>query len=234
MSHIPAPKLQALNENTIRIDFSSAPPSPELCLSIAQLREQICKHFPNRVYDVIASYNALLVYYDFLHAQPQELINKITQLWDTSTSSSHPPTPVIHKIPVYYGPEAGLDIPLIAEAHNIKNSDVIRKHCEKNYMIYALGFAPGFAYMGFVDNDIRMPRHASPRKHVPKGAVGIAGGQTGIYPLASPGGWNIIGLTPTSLIDLEQPPQKPFLSVGECVKFFPITKEEFLEQGGEL
>ncbi len=234
MSQIPAPTLHALNENTIRIDFSPTSPSPELCQTISHLRENICTQLSIYIEDAIASYNSILVYYDFLHIPTESLLQKIRTLAKQQNQTLTKAQPDIIKIPVYYGPEAGLDIERIAHTNNIKNSDVIRKHCEKNYMVYALGFAPGFAYMGFVDPDIRTPRLPSPRRQVPKGAVGIAGAQTGVYPADSPGGWNIVGRTPTQLIDLTKPNQKPALSVGNCVHFYPVTKEMFLQLGGEL
>jgi inhibitor of KinA len=130
------------------------------------------------------------------------------------------------EIPVCYDAEFALDIQHIASQKKISAEEIIRKHSSKIYRVYMIGFIPGFAYMASVDSQIATPRKQQPRQIVPAGSIGIAGFQTGIYPLQTPGGWNIIGQTPLKLFDAanEQP---CLLQPGDEVRFVPVTKKEF-------
>lgn len=129
-------------------------------------------------------------------------------------------------IPVCYDGEFGPDLPYISETKGISIQQVIAIHQQKDYHVYMMGFLPGFSYMGEVDDKIAVSRKASPRAVIEKGSVGIAGNQTGIYPLSSPGGWQIIGRTPYCLFDIDK--EDPFfLKTGDKVHFESITKEEF-------
>jgi inhibitor of KinA len=142
-------------------------------------------------------------------------------------------------IPVCYDFAFGLDLKILAKTRKLSVDEVIAFHTQQTYRVYMLGFLPGFAYMGIVNNKISAPRLSAPRKHVPAGSVGIAGNQTGIYPLDSPGGWNIIGRTPLQLFtpmvcaDTDYRGDKTsegtyvLLQPGDEVTFFPITKEAF-------
>jgi KipI family sensor histidine kinase inhibitor len=122
------------------------------------------------------------------------------------------------QIPVRYGGEYGVDLQFVADYHHLRVDDVIRIHSEKTYVVYMMGFTPGFPYMGKLDEAIVTPRLETPRTHVPAGTVAIAGSQTGIYPIDSPGGWRLIGHTSLRLVDPES--QTPFLfSPGDEVKF---------------
>ena len=129
-------------------------------------------------------------------------------------------------IPVCYDEEFGPDLPYISETKGISVQQIIATHQQKDYHVYMMGFLPGFSYMGEVDDTIAVARKASPRAVIEKGSVGIAGNQTGIYPLTSPGGWQIIGRTPYCLFDIEK--EDPFfIKTGDTVHFDSITKEEF-------
>ncbi len=134
--------------------------------------------------------------------------------------------PNIVEIPVCYDVGFGLDIVALADAKKITVEDVIKLHSETAYRIYAIGFLPGFAYMGKVNSLIATPRKQTPRTSIDAGSVGIAGEQTGIYPLNSPGGWNIIGQTPLQLFDANREPAG-LLKMGDNIKFLPITITEF-------
>ncbi len=130
------------------------------------------------------------------------------------------------RIPVCYDPAFGFDLKPLAKTNKLSVDQVIELHSQQSYRVYMLGFLPGFAYMGIVNHKIATPRLSTPRRHVPAGSVGIAGNQTGIYPLNSPGGWNIIGRTPVKLFDPEC--ESPtLLRPGDDVSFFPISKEEY-------
>ncbi|WP_037465560.1 5-oxoprolinase subunit PxpB [Shimazuella kribbensis] len=129
-------------------------------------------------------------------------------------------------IPVCYGGEFGPDLEAVAEYHHLSAMEVIQIHSKSEYLVYIIGFAPGFPYLGGMSEKIATPRHHSPRLSIPSGSVGIAGMQTGVYPISTPGGWQIIGRTP---VDLFYPKENPpsLLRSGDIVKFKPISLEEY-------
>jgi len=130
------------------------------------------------------------------------------------------------EIPVCYDAEFGPDLGLVAKQAKLTPEEVVKRHAKPEYLVYLVGFAPGFPYLGGLPKELRTPRHAKPRMAVPPGSVGIGGEQTGIYPLATPGGWNLIGRTPMKLFRPgEEPPV--LLRAGDRVKFKAITREEF-------
>lgn len=132
------------------------------------------------------------------------------------------------EVPVVYGGKYGPDLEFVAEYNGLSVDEVIEIHSRPIYRVYFLGFLPGFAYLGGMDKGIATPRLEMPRLRVPAGSVGIAGKQTGIYPLESPGGWRLIGRTPLRLFNpAEDPPT--LLQPGDRVKFVPIDENEFME-----
>ncbi|MFQ6388477.1 5-oxoprolinase subunit PxpB [Priestia aryabhattai] len=131
-------------------------------------------------------------------------------------------------IPVCYGGEYGPDLEYVARHHNLTPEEVISIHSEGEYLAYMIGFAPGFPFLGGLSEKIATPRRPSPRTSIPAGSVGIAGMQTGVYPISTPGGWQLIGQTPIKLFLPEQNPPS-LLQAGDIVKFDPISKEEYQE-----
>ncbi|MFB8423871.1 5-oxoprolinase subunit PxpB [Priestia megaterium] len=131
-------------------------------------------------------------------------------------------------IPVCYGGEYGPDLEYVARHHNLTPEEVISIHSEGEYLAYMIGFAPGFPFLGGLSEKIATPRRSSPRTSIPAGSVGIAGMQTGVYPISTPGGWQLIGQTPIKLFLPEQNPPS-LLQAGDIVKFEPISKEEYQE-----
>lgn len=133
------------------------------------------------------------------------------------------------EIPLCYGGEYGPDLAWVAKQTKLSPEEVIKRHSKAEYLVYLIGFAPGFPYLGGLPKELEVPRHPKPRMTVPPGSVGMAGEQTGIYPLSTPGGWNLIGRTPLKLF---QPAQNPpvLLRAGDRVKFCPISAEEFIKQ----
>ncbi|WP_374148760.1 5-oxoprolinase subunit PxpB [Priestia megaterium] len=131
-------------------------------------------------------------------------------------------------IPVCYGGEYGPDLEYVARLHNLTPEEVISIHSEGEYLAYMIGFAPGFPFLGGLSEKIATPRRPSPRTSIPAGSVGIAGMQTGVYPISTPGGWQLIGQTPIKLFLPEQNPPS-LLQAGDIVKFKPISKEEYQE-----
>jgi len=134
---------------------------------------------------------------------------------------------------VLYGGEAGPDLNFVAEHNGLTPEEVIRRHTAPAYLVYMLGFTPGFPYLGGMDESIAAPRLKTPRVRIPAGSVGIAGTQTGVYPIDSPGGWQLIGRTPLRLFDMEGE-NKFLLKAGQRVRFVPIDEGEFRRLGGVL
>jgi inhibitor of KinA len=134
--------------------------------------------------------------------------------------------PRIVEIPVCYGDDLGPDLDDVARIHNLTSEEVIELHSGAEYLVYMVGFMPGFAYLGGLPEQIATPRRKTPRTAVPAGAVGIGGRQTGVYPLVSPGGWNLIGRTPVKIFDIARE-EPTLLATGDRVRFRPISRAQF-------
>ncbi len=182
-------------------------------------------HKIDGVVDLIPSYNELMVNYNpavTSHDQIRVDLNSLTQ---SIEEVDLPIADVVH-IPVLYGGEAGPDIHEVAEINQLTENQVIKIHCSVDYYVYMLGFTPGFCYLGGMDERITTPRKKTPRLRIPAGSVGIAGRQTGVYPIDSPGGWQLIGITPLKLFDIGRRPEF-LISSGDYIKFFPVEHEEY-------
>lgn len=136
------------------------------------------------------------------------------------------PPPQLVEIPVCYGGELGPDLDDVARQHQLTPQDVIDLHSGAEYLVYMVGFMPGFAYMGGLPAQLATPRRATPRTAVPAGTVGIGGSQTGVYPLESPGGWNLIGRTPVKIFDIAREPAT-LLTTGDHARFVSISARDF-------
>ena len=177
------------------------------------------------VVETIPAYSSLLVVYDPLRAAPDALARQIRGLCDFDDAAAPEAQRPVIEIPVVYGGEAGPDLEAVAAYHNLTGEEVIRLHSGTVYRVYMIGFTPGFPYMGELPQALDTPRRETPRTHIPKGSVAIAQRQTGIYPVVSPGGWQIIGHTPLELFDPLQ--DKPsLLGMGDEVRFVPVTAGE--------
>ncbi|USE35676.1 5-oxoprolinase subunit PxpB [Endozoicomonas sp. SCSIO W0465] len=210
----------------------------QLAVKIGGLADHIRTRFASELIEVIPSYTTIYIQYhplktDFmaLASRLQGLITAFFLSGDQGNSS--PEVSKIITIPVYYSPETGPDLSEIAQLHNCTVQEVIQIHSQSTYIVCAIGFSPGFAFLGSVAPTIATPRKIEPRKMLPAGSVGIAGQQTAVYPTDSPGGWQIIGNCPVSLIDFARTPMSPF-SVGLSVQFQPISRDEFFQLGGTL
>lgn len=176
------------------------------------------------VQDLVPGYRSLLVTYDPLCVSIDEIKEGIMGIW-SDPDQYQLPDPRTVKIPVVYGGDYGPDLKSVARFHNITPEEVIGFHIRPVYRVYMIGFTPGYPYLGEVPDAIATPRRETPRTHVPRGSVGIAQKQSGIYPVDSPGGWQIIGWTPIKLFDPQaQPPS--LLVMGDQVKFHAITVQE--------
>jgi KipI family sensor histidine kinase inhibitor len=206
--------------------------STEVSARIQAAVSRILATMQDDIVDLVPSYASLLVIFDLDHvdhfAIRQRLRALLTELDHVDAGGGELVT-----LPAYYSIESGPDLEVIAERGKLSIEDVIEIHQQQEYRVYAIGFAPGFAYLGEVDERIAAPRLATPRQKVPRGAVAIADRQTAVYPAVSPGGWNLIGLCPTRMFDPAQTPSMP-VKVGDRIRFSAISRDEFLAQGGEL
>ena len=177
---------------------------------------------------MVVGYCSLTVYFDPLAVDAAWLEAEIRQEEASIEPTPEPPAAAV-EVPVCYGTDCGPDLADVAAFAGCSESEVIERHSAVTYRVYLLGFLPGFPYMAEVDPRIAAPRRATPRTAVPAGSVGIAGGQTGIYPSVTPGGWNIVGRTPVTLFDPDR--SRPFLfQPGDRVRFRPIGRDELDRQ----
>lgn len=183
--------------------------------------------------EAIPAYSSITVYYDVMALKKKTPHHQTVYEWMRQQLEERLQQPVqqdqiterLLNIPVCYDEEFAWNIQHLATTKNISVDEVIQIHTARQYKVYMLGFLPGFAYMGEVDEKIAMPRKPQP-VNIAAGSVGIAGKQTGIYPLSSPGGWQIIGRTPLKLFDIERE-EPTLLRAGDTVQFYSITKTEF-------
>jgi inhibitor of KinA len=177
------------------------------------------------VRDVVPTYRSVAIHFDPLRTDIDALTGQVDRALTSKGSSSLAARSPI-RIPVCYGGEFGPDLPAVAGYAGCSEQTVVLAHTATTYRVFMLGFVPGFAYLGIVDQRIAMPRHAVPRVRVPARSVAIAGVQTGIYPSETPGGWQLIGRTPLAPFDPDRP--APFLmKAGDAVQFYAIERAEY-------
>lgn len=200
---------------------------PWLLAAATRLRDV----YGDRLIDLVPSYTTLMLHYDIAQlsdTQARQLVDKALQGLTPTTSTAGQ----LHELPVWYDASVGPDLRPLIESKNLSEAELIAMHCGREYQVFCLGFVPGFAYMGMVDEALAAPRLATPRRKVLTGSVGIAERQTAVYPMASPGGWNILGRTPTQLFDLELDGYS-LLKPGDRVRFVAIDRAEFVRLGGD-
>lgn len=184
------------------------------------------------VLETIPTYRSLLIIYNPAITNPAKLKKEILNLEERLSEIKIPPPSTV-EIPVCYGGEFGPDIQFVAEHNSVTEDDVIRIHSGEEYQIYMIGFTPGFPFLGGLPEVLHTPRLETPRSFVPEGSVGIANNQTGIYPVASPGGWQLIGRTPIRLFAPER--SNPFIyKAGDRIRFKPISEEDYTNLAGEV
>jgi KipI family sensor histidine kinase inhibitor len=198
---------------------------PEINQKVRAMSLALEQAMPDGVMEVIPTYRSLLIVYDPEKTRPVHL-EKVLERTERRLDEIQIPPPKIVEIPVCYGGEFGPDIEHVAETHGLTVEDVIRIHSEPDYRIYMVGFTPGFPFLGGLSEKLHTPRLESPRTKVPRGSVGIANNQTGVYPIASPGGWQLIGRTPLKLFAPER--ENPILyQAGDLLRFKPISMSEY-------
>ena len=222
---MPDIRILTAGDSALLIEFGKEI-NPETNRKITALVQLMREQHIEGIVDVIPAFCSLLINYDPRVLSYEELKERMEHLlkMETKTEATRKR---IFEIPVCYGGEYGPDIENIAEHAGLSVEEVIKIHSSKDYLIYMLGFLPGFTYLGGLDERIHTPRLASPRLKIRAGSVGIGGSQTGIYPLDSPGGWQLMGMTPVRTYDPER--QTPILvEAGDYIRFIPIDEDEFL------
>ncbi|PAF34073.1 allophanate hydrolase [Terribacillus saccharophilus] len=174
----------------------------------------------------VPAYTTLSIFYRPDKIRYQALQEQLERLYENIQGGVAEAASLVYEIPTYYGGETGSDLNFVAKHSGLSVDEVIRIHSSKDYLIYMMGFVPGFPYLGGMSEKIATPRRSDPRPKIAAGSVGIAGSQTGVYPLETPGGWQLIGQTPVKLYDPERE-QPILLTSGHYLRFVPISKNEY-------
>lgn len=224
-------RIEVAGQNALIVYFAEQS-SAEVSAQIQAAVNNILASMQDCIVDLVPSYASLLVIFDLDRTDYFDVKRKLRGALENLASLDAEAGELV-TLPVYYSTESGPDLEIIADNGKLSVEEVIEIHQQQEYRVYAIGFAPGFAYLGEVDERIAAPRLATPRQKVPRGAVAIADRQTAVYPAVSPGGWNLIGLCPTRMFDPERDPSMP-VKAGDRVRFEAIDRADFLGLGGEL
>jgi len=225
LSHLyDKPRIRLSGDRAILVEYGDAI-DPAVNERVRAMAALLKRSRPEGVEAVIPAYRNLSILYDPLVTSPDQILPRLRAL-EARLLEIEIPTPRIVEIPVLYGGEYGPDIGFVAEHSGLSVEEVIAIHAGTVYPIYMIGFTPGFCYLGGLDTRIHTPRRKTPRTLLPAGSVGIAEAQTGMYPVDSPGGWQIIGRTPLRLFVPER--ENPFLyEAGDRIRFVPVSDDEF-------
>ena len=233
-THFPSFQLYPLGDNAVVLQFGDTI-SPAINETIRSYARALEEHPLDGLIEWVPGYTTLTLFYDpwLLSKEGQEdpyqrLVNHINSFAATTRKSKSSRSRLV-EIPVCYGGDAGPDLEIVARHNSISPEEVVALHSQSEYRVYMIGFAPGFPYLGGMNSRISAPRKDSPRLRIPAGSVGIAGGQTGIYPIETPGGWQLIGRTPLKLFNPAQNPPT-LLQAGDRVRFILITEEEYRQR----
>ena len=224
-------------ENSVRFLFSGDSAlviefgneiSVDINKKIRKMMDDIKKENIDGIVELVPTYCSLLINYDVLKIDYNTLVEKLKTFLNNDLETAEGEEVTLVEIPTLYNDEFGPDLSYVAEHNKISKEEVIKIHTGTDYLVYMLGFMPGFTYLGGMSEKIATPRLESPRLQIYPGSVGIAGKQTGMYPSMSPGGWRIIGRTPLKLYnpDSDTP---VYISSGDYVRYVSISEEEYNE-----
>ena len=219
------PTISSVGDRAISIDFGQVI-DPIINRHIRQTIERIKELQLDGIIELVPTYCALLVEYDAMLYSYSEICNIIEPTLEEGMANTINELVTVVEVPTVYGGEFGPDLSFVASHNHLSEDEVISIHSGTDYLVYMLGFIPGFTYLGGMDPRIATPRLSSPRTLIPAGSVGIAGEQTGTYPSDSPGGWQIIGRTPVTMYDMSKA-QAALLNAGDYVRYVPIDESEF-------
>jgi inhibitor of KinA len=231
---LPAPRFFPMGDQALIVEFGDRV-DPVLSAHIAAVAQQLRDSRPIGVLDIVPAYTTLALHYDpaavGAGASPYEALVETIGTWLKARYAGDAVASRVIEIPVCYGGVFGEDLQALASSCGLSADEVIALHSGATYHVHMLGFVPGFAYLGGLDARLATPRRDTPRPRVPAGSVAIAGGQTAVYPLDTPGGWQIIGRTPLQLFAPEATPPS-LLNAGDSVRFVPISVQEFEARSG--
>lgn len=219
-----SPRILPAGDQAILIELGKEI-KPEINRRVHALSRLIEKERRPGIKEIVPAYSSLLIYYEPWQIPFSEISNWAQEVLQQDLPEEET-LPAVKEIPVVYGGVYGPDLDFVAQYNGLSIEEVIQWHTQEIYLVYVVGFSPGFTAMGVVPKQIQTPRLRTPRTKVPAGSVGIGGVQTGIYAVESPGGWQLIGRTPLSLFDLKKDPPSFFKS-GDYARFFPIREEDF-------
>ncbi|MDO4267483.1 MAG: 5-oxoprolinase subunit PxpB [Eubacteriales bacterium] len=218
-------KIVTAGDSSLLVEFGSEI-CPEINQKITATVQLIKAQHIEGVLDMIPAFCSLLINYDPRVMTYEEIRARIQALLRVDAKSGSQKSRIF-EIPVCYGGRYGPDLAYIASHAGLSEQEVIEIHSSRDYLIYMLGFLPGFCYLGGLDERIHTPRLAAPRIRIEAGSVGIGGSQTGIYPMDSPGGWQLMGMTPVKTYDPER--EIPILvEAGDYIRFVPVDESEYL------
>ena len=224
-------KIMTAGDSSILIQFGNSI-DPDINARIAATVQLMKEQHIEGVVDIIPAFCSLLINYDPRVISYDEMKTRMEKILSIEIAAGARRKKV-YEIPVCYGGEFGPDLPTIAEHAGLSEQEVIDIHSSTDYLIYMLGFLPGFTYLGGLDERIHTPRLANPRIRIPAGSVGIGGSQTGIYPMDSPGGWQLMGMTPVKTYDPDR--EVPILvEAGDYIRFVPVDRAEYDRIKGEV
>ncbi|MBL8037353.1 MAG: 5-oxoprolinase subunit PxpB [Nitrospira sp.] len=217
-------RILSLGDSALTIEFGNEINSRINSRVVAFATTLFDQHW-HGIRDIVPTYRSVTIHFDPLQWDSATLAKRLKTLPRREPGPAKPQG-VLHEIPVLYGGEWGPDLEEVAAFAGLRADEVIALHTSVPYRVYMLGFSPGFPYLGLLPERLAMPRRATPRTKVPAGSVGIADRQTGIYPTATPGGWQLIGRTPVAVY--RKAKTDPFLlKPGDRVRFKPIAQDEF-------
>lgn len=233
-SDIPTVRLYPLGDAAVVVHFGDEI-SEETNRKVRAFTDYLSLHPFVGLVEFVPAFTTVTVYYDPWVISEKGQLNPYTKvtgclqrMLPLLTEAEHASARLV-EIPVLYGGEYGPDLDVVATHNGLSAEEVIALHCGQDYLVYMIGFAPGFPYLGGLNPKLATPRRETPRPSIPAGSVGIAGNQTGIYPLETPGGWQLIGRTPRVLFDPTQS-EPSLLKAGDQVRFIPITEAAFAQE----
>lgn len=220
-----------LGDRGIRVGFPQVI-SPEVNRSIRAFAYALEVAKIPGILELVPTYAALSIFYEPKVIRYREMVERLKAVQENLENVQLPPARLV-EIPVLYGGEEGPDLQYVAEYHRLTVNEVINLHTAKPYLVYMIGFTPGFPYLGGLSEFLATPRLSNPRTRIAGGSVGIGGSQTGIYSIDAPGGWQIIGHTPVKLYDPTQT-EPVLLRAGDYVQFVPVERDEYLQIGEKI
>lgn len=234
-SKIPAVQLYPLGDAAVVVQFGNEL-SEQTHKKVRAFSAYLQQHpFPGLI-EFVPAYTTVTVYYNPWvisekgHLNPYTKVTGFLQrMLPFVSDAEENAAPRVVEIPVLYGGEYGPDLEFVARINELSPDEVVALHTQQEYLVYMVGFAPGFPYLGGMNKRIAAPRRETPRQQIPAGSVGIAGEQTGIYPIQSPGGWQLIGQTPVPLFNPHNT-SPSLLQAGNIIRFVAITEEEYKER----